>query len=111
MSDLTGFDVDEVEVDEARTQDVALYFIKPRSAADDETMHKVMCLNDLPVHTFDVFGIMAPATEAGECSVVQRILEHMDNCTPGHKIEETRVTKNIKDPMAPVYKLVVKWLT
>ncbi len=72
--------------------------------------YRVMCLTAtcLGKEHFDVFGTMAPqgANGDGECTVVQRILEHLALCTPGKQIAATRVMKHRTDP---VYNLKVKW--
>lgn len=93
------------EEEQLRT-DAAVYVIRP----DGVNTFRVMCLNDLPLHLFDVFGILAPVQGDAECSVVQRILEHMDQCTPGHRPASTEVKMNIKDRLNPIYTLVVRWV-
>lgn len=70
---------------------------------------RVMCLSEkcLGQDHFDVFGSLAPADAMGECTVVQRVLEHLALCSPGKTIAATRVMKHRTDP---VYNLKVKWL-
>lgn len=84
----------------------AVYYIKPVN----ENLFSVQCLNDLPIHGFDVFGILNLEAADQDCSVLQRILEHMDQCTPGHRPKSSQFFANRKDPLNPIYKLVVEWM-
>jgi hypothetical protein len=74
---------------------------------DQANTFRVMCFGC--VENFDVFGIMAPADDGGECSAIQRCMEHLTSLghpRDGSKIAKTRVMKNLIDP---IYKLTVTW--
>jgi hypothetical protein len=74
---------------------------------ESETTFRVMCMAAGIPHQFDVFGQMKPYTEAeGECSVVQKCLEHLGNCILKTKPARTRVLENVNSPF---WKLTVTW--
>lgn len=74
---------------------------------DGEGTFRAMCFEDLP-HEFDVFGVMAEADAVGECSVVQRCMEHIATCSlKNRKPESTTVLQNNQTPGIFLFK--VRW--
>jgi hypothetical protein len=74
---------------------------------ESETIFRAICMEDYPHHEFDIFGKMAPATDAeGECSVIQTCIEHIEKCAGKSKPLQTRVIGNVHEPL---WKLVVTW--
>lgn len=76
---------------------------------DDEqppiNIFRVLCTECIT--QFDVLGTMAAADAMGECSVIQRCLEHLANCQLKTKPAETFVIQNKLSP--EFFKFTVTW--